>query len=936
MGGPIKKDKLFYFGAFDGMRYTVGSGSFANVPTTQSLAGNLDSVPFAIENMINTLGVAPSQLSLNLANCTVTGAAPAATASCGTKGVFFNNSSTTVSLPVPGNNIGHSNNVLGKIDYHPNDRNSINGEYFFGQAVTETPNTGEAAFWSNTNLSRTQMTRGVWVFTPNTNWVNDVRFGYNRYNLEDGNTECIKQAGQPNYSGLGFISGANPPSPFCGFPTVNFNGAAGYTGFGANPSPPGLNDQGVFQYTYTIEDAVSYTRGKHDFKFGFEFHHSKFKGVGAPGALTGVLNYNDGIAPGQLGTAPCAACTDLQNFLAGNIASGQILANPQQEDSSLGFNREAFYVADDFRLNSRVTVNLGLRYELEPAIVVDNNNAGNFDPISPSGMVQQNGSPLYKPDHKDFGPRAGFAWDLTGKGTTVLRAGMGISYDTPQVDDLIAAGFGAGLNSVPTGFALYNSAGLVIPSSTNPQAVKSAQLTIPGVGLAWTAGTPVFNVAPGALACGTGNPAITLADGAVPSPCTLKAKGTVVKGPGGQLSFNTDSVRSPMYTWTLGIQHAFGSSTSLTINYVGTHTYNLASEININQPAPGTSSSGGVAGALQGGYGTGTLTGPPQLRQPYFNQFPWFDGIFVYGPAGFSNYHALQVSFVQRNFHGLTLNASYTFSRDLATPKGGNNPYIPDSQCVSCDYGLLTPTQDLGITLVYALPGIKSPLQMLQGWQISSTVNVQSGTPFSALDGSHDFAGVGDGRSFFGGANEPWSIYGKGTNFTGLGKFTQVPCFGFGGNSGCNPTLPTACINAASSEPVNAAMNAQIPGSSSGLTSLMAFGCYVSPNGRSVIVPPAQGTFGNMRPGTLIGAPFHEWDLSLSKMWKIRERLNLQASASAFNFLNSTNYALNPGLNQSVNVPSVFGQSSQDPNNGNPINGTGGPREVLLGLKLTF
>lgn len=91
-----------------------------------------------------------------------------------------------------------------------------------------------------------------------------------------------------------------------------------------------------------------------------------------------------------------------------------------------------------------------------------------------------------------------------------------------------------------------------------------------------------------------------------------------------------------------------------------------------------------------------------------------------------------------------------------------------------------------------------------------------------------------------------------------------------------------------------------------------------------------------MRPGTLIGAPFHEWDLSLSKMWKIRERLNLQASVSSFNFLNSTNYALNPPLNQSVNVPSVFGQSSQDPNNGNPVNGTGGPREVQLGLKLTF
>ena len=72
-------------------------------------------------------------------------------------------------------------------------------------------------------------------------------------------------------------------------------------------------------------------------------------------------------------------------------------------------------------------MNLGLRYELEPAILVDNNNAANFDPTQPTGMVQQHGSPLYNTDHHDFAPRAGFAWDLTGKGTTVLRAGMGVS-----------------------------------------------------------------------------------------------------------------------------------------------------------------------------------------------------------------------------------------------------------------------------------------------------------------------------------------------------------------------------------------------------------------------------------------------------------------------------------------------------------------------------
>jgi hypothetical protein len=929
MGGPIRKDKLFFFGAFDGMRYLVGTAATATVPTVNGGAVDnpANSVPLSIDDMINNHGVLPNQLSLNLSDCTVAGSAPTAVATCGIKGVFRNNGLQTQSIGVPGDSTGHSNNVIGRIDYHLNDRNSINGEYFFGQARTTTPNIGVPSFWDNLNLSRTQMMRAVWTYVPNSNWVNDVRFGYNRYNLADANAECSGSGnyssgnvGQPNYKALGFISGANPPGPFCGFPAVNFT-QSGYPSWGALSFF--ISDQGVFQYTYTAYDNASYTHGKHNFRFGFEYHHSRFRGIGAPGFLDGVLNFNGGVAfPGS---------TDLQDFLAGALgANNQILVNPQQELSSLGFNREAVYFSDDFRLSSRVTVNLGLRYELEPAILVDNNSAGNFNPASPTGMVQQQGSPLYKADHTAFAPRAGFAWDVTGKGTTVLRAGMGVSYDTPQVDDLVAQGFGAGLNAIPTGFNLYNDAGLVFPASTNPQAVKTAVISIPGAALSWALNTPVFPAGLDSdLACGTGNPAVVLPDGSSPGPCTLKARGTVVRLPNGQLSMNTSQARSPMYTWTLGIQHALGNSTSLTVNYVGTHTYNLASEININQPTPG------ATGAGLGGV-NGSVTGPLQQRQPYFNQFPWFNAIFVYGPAGFSNYNALQVTFVQRNFHGLTLNAGYTFSRDLATPKGGNNPYIDNSSCVSCDYGLMTPTQDLGVTLVYAIPGKKgSPVQMLEGWEISSAINLQSGQPFSGGDGTDDFAGVGGGN-LLGGASEVWSMYGSGRNFTNIGKFAGAPCFGFAAFpfAGCG-ALPQACITAANAEPVNAAMNAQIPGSSSGLASLMAAGCYMSANGKTVIIPPAQGTFGNMRPGALFGPPFHEWDLSVRKTWKIHERLGLQASISFFNVLNSTGYSagFTGGI---INLPFLYAHSSQDPNNGNPINGTGGPREVLLGLKATF
>lgn len=141
-----------------------------------------------------------------------------------------------------------------------------------------------------------------------------------------------------------------------------------------------------------------------------------------------------------------------------------------------------------------------------------------------------------------------------------------------------------------------------------------------------------------------------------------------------------------------------------------------------------------------------------------------------------------------------------------------------------------------------------------------------------------------------------------------------------------------ACIDAANGEAVNAAMNAQVPGSSSGLASLHRLGCYVSPNGRSLILPPAQGTFGTMGKDALFAAAFYEWDFSVSKRWRLRDRVRVQFRAEFFNFLNNRTYA---GIG-SITNPATFGLATSAPNASNPINGTGGPREVQLGLKATF
>ena len=141
--------------------------------------------------------------------------------------------------------------------------------------------------------------------------------------------------------------------------------------------------------------------------------------------------------------------------------------------------------------------------------------------------------------------------------------------------------------------------------------------------------------------------------------------------------------------------------------------------------------------------------------------------------------------------------------------------------------------------------------------------------------------------------------------------------------------MPALCQSAASSEPVNAAMNLATPGSSSGTASLISLGCYAE--GNAVIVPPAQGTFGNMVNGMLRGIPNRQWDFSAVKNWKFTERYNVQFRAEFFNLLNQVNYA---GPSAAPNTSSTFGQAQSLA--GSALTSSGSPRAIQLALKFIF
>jgi hypothetical protein len=953
IGGPIKKDKLFYFANYEGLRFTIGSPTTIFMTYSGFTAGTTSTTDFtnslvdAITDLQNHT-VTPNQLSLNLAGCTA-GATPACNAS---KGVFNNASTSSASIPFSGDNIGGSDNVIGKVDYHLNDKNSINGEYFFGNAKDNSAS-GPQPYWTIGTFNRVQFVRAVWVWTPNSNWVNEARFGYDRYNLVDAPAECTQNLGQPNYAtAFGLVSGAGFPSPVCGFPTVQFGGANGpLTPLSASTS--GSSSQIVYDDTKSVVDNVSYTRGKHLFKFGGEFHNTFYTGYGTPNNPLGTVNFPGGVA--------FSGSTQLEDFLAGSAGSGSgILLGSSKPQ--LNMNRYGAFLQDDWRILPRVIVNLGLRYEYEPAIRDQNNIIGNFTPSA--GLVQQtNGQALYSVSTDEFSPRLGVAWDVTGKGTTVVRAGGSILYDTIPLDDMIGTQ-GANLGVIPTGFTLYTGS----TAAQGPGTIKVGAVSLGTGQIPWDCNntstncpgapgtvTPLFSSGTSSLICANGLTQVTvLTVQTFPGPCSL-----AVKDPHFPNSYVTE--------WTVAIQHAFTNNLALNVAYVGNHGTHLPLMVDINQPTLGVKNSGSAPNAK---------SQAEQLRRPFTQNcpstvqgglglnpnecYPYLGQINQYSPIASSNYNALQITLTQRAYHGLTLRGGYTYAHCMDQWGSDNNAFTenalnPQNDYANCD---TTPFQHGFFNVTYLIPGIKAPAQLLEGWEVNSNVNLVGATPFNAVDTSSDISGIGTTlvRGTY------WTLFGKASNFNNAGGAGPLPCYGvagatgvaasrFAGTANCTPepapagfagpltaanaatyvsNMPAACITAATNEPTNS----QVPATDKNATGLLALanlGCYFE-NG-SAIVPPAQGTFGNMRRNSLTDKPFREWDVSLTKNWKFKERLTAQFRAEFFNVLNSTQYSAPKG---NPNSPSSFGESTSVPNSNNPFNGTGGPREIQLGLKLIF
>src|SRR5437588_6352175 len=378
VGGPIVKEKLFFFTAYEGTRDLVGNSETLNSPATVSLPG---------QNGAGCTFITTGDCNNSLVDATsdvIAGGGSVSTLSAKLAALFPTNDGTNPNGP-GALNIGFPNknredNGLIKLDFNVSQRHVVTGRYFIGDSIqTERDIPVLQPFWQSQAVTRAQVLGANWTWTLSPRWINEAKFGFNRFNQS-----ILTVDASVNPTAYGLNTGVTSKVNF-GMPEI---AVSGFTSLGGNHGWPLLTTP---NQTYQFADNLSYNHGKHAIKFGGEFRHGS------------THNVRDRYGKGRIrfeGGGAFSTSTALEDFIAGVPAVGRLFVGDSERHVSI----KSFggFVQDDWRVTNHLTINAGMRYDLSTVIKERNNLLGNFEPSV--GLVQvgaQVGAP-YNGDHNNF------------------------------------------------------------------------------------------------------------------------------------------------------------------------------------------------------------------------------------------------------------------------------------------------------------------------------------------------------------------------------------------------------------------------------------------------------------------------------------------------------------------------------------------------------
>ena len=685
LGGPIKKDKLFVFGNYEAYRQALAFPSTSVVPGANARLGLLP-------NGSPVPGLKPRMLDY------AKNFWPAPSTPDRSDG-------TAIAYSNPPQHI-HEDFGLVRLDYNISNNDSVSAHYNYDDGFRNQPFVDPSFANDSTTSSQTISLRETHVFSPNL--VNIATAGFARSNATLVN---VPETSIP--SNLVFMPGGNPGSIVIGGGVITANPSAVAAAGGNNPTV------GVRNY-FTENDDVRWTRGKHSFSFG-----------------GWVQRIQQNLAGQAQGSAGNVAYPTVLAFLQDKPSQAIVVRNP----AMIGYRsfEAAWYVQDEIKLRSNLTMRIGLRDEMTNGWSEVASRCANYF-FDPNFVIQTNpniGSSCLAQNHALalWQPRVGIAWDPTGTGTWAIRASFGIHNDL--LDSL--------------GQKAFN----------NPPFSAREQLAIPPTG--FLSLLPLIKTAPLPPTCGPGAPAT----------CGLYQ-------PGG---FDPNMFTPTIQMWTFTIERQLTKDLMLSVGYVGSQSYhtNLTMDTNSAQPqicqnAQGCPSGGVSTNGENSGLPYGILAnGKPDPKQPpvfapqgalYLppatRPNPFVSNSQSYFDYGTSNYNALNVSLVKRVTHGLAFKANYSWSKvmDLNSAAlavtGENEPadvFSPYNLALNRGPAAYSLHHQFNANFSYQLPFGKGQRfgsgatgflnQLIGGWQWNGIFTAQGGFPVTPLVGSNT-SGTGD------------------------------------------------------------------------------------------------------------------------------------------------------------------------------------------------